>query len=189
MWSIANEPDPFTESAGAFFGKLRDYAKALDPSRPVTIASVHSPTDYTFDVVDVISINRYYGWYSQPGRLDAAAKLLSEELDQIHEKHKKPIIVSEFGADSIAGMHSDPPEVFTEEYQAALLRTYIEVIRSKSFTVGEHIWNLADFKTPQNYTRTVFNRKGLFTRDRRPKLAAHVVRQIWQSAKLSQEKE
>jgi len=185
MWSIANEPDPFTESAGDFFGKLRSHAKQLDPSRPVTIASVHSPADYTFDVVDVICVNRYYGWYTQPGRLDVAANKLSDELDQIHQKHRKPIIVSEFGADSIAGLHSDPPEVFTEEYQAALLRAYIEVIRSKEFTAGEHIWNLADFKTPQNYTRTVFNRKGLFTRDRRPKLAAHVVRQIWQAGQFA----
>lgn len=189
MWSIANEPDPFTESAGDFFGRLRAHAKDCDPSRPVTVAAIHSPADYTFDVVDVISINRYYGWYTQPGRLDVAAKKLSKELDDIYKKHRKPIIVSEFGADSIAGLHSDPPEVFTEEYQAALLRAYIEVIRSKPFTVGEHIWNLADFKTPQNYTRTVFNRKGLFTRDRRPKLAAHMIRQIWQSGRFSQSEE
>jgi beta-glucuronidase len=183
MWSIANEPDTFTESARDFFGKLRAHAKALDPSRPVTLAAMHVPTDYTFEVVDVISINRYYGWYFDPGQLDVAARKLSEELDAIHAQHKKPILVSEFGADSMAGLHSDPPEIFTEEYQAALLKSYIDVIRSKDFTVGEHIWNFADFKTPQTYTRTVLNRKGLFTRDRQPKLAAHVMRQLWQSGR------
>ncbi|MBI4832923.1 MAG: hypothetical protein HY801_15495 [Candidatus Lindowbacteria bacterium] len=64
-----------------------------------------------------------------------------------------------------------------------MLRAYIDVIRSKDFTVGEHIWNFADFKTPQNYTRTVLNRKGLFTRDRQPKLAAHMIRQLWRAGK------
>ncbi|UCD55982.1 MAG: glycoside hydrolase family 2 protein, partial [Candidatus Hydrogenedentota bacterium] len=137
----------------------------------------------TFGVVDVISINRYYGWYTDPGQIDLAAAKLSDELDRIHREHNKPILVSEFGADSIAGLHAEPPEIFTEEYQAELLRAYIHVIRSKDFTIGEHIWNLADFKTPQSYTRTVLNRKGLFTRDRQPKLAAHVVRHIWQSEK------
>lgn len=181
MWSIANEPDTFTESAADFFGKLADHARQLDPSRPVTLPTMHVPTDHTFGVVDVISINRYYGWYFDPGQIDVAAAKLSEELDRIHKKHNKPIIVSEFGADAMAGLHSDPPEIFTEEYQAALLRAYINVIRSKDFTVGEHIWNLADFKTPQGHTRTVLNRKGLFTRERQPKLAAHVIRQIWQS--------
>ncbi len=181
MWSIANEPDTFTESAGEFFGELADHARRLDPSRPVTMATMHAPVDYTYEAVDVIAINRYYGWYMNPGRIDIGAKRLSEELDAIRAKHKKPIIVSEFGADSMAGLHSDPPEIFTEEYQAEFLKAYIEVIRSKDYTVGEHIWNLADFKTPQSYTRTVHNRKGLFTRDRQPKLAAHVIRQLWRS--------
>ncbi|UCD58204.1 MAG: beta-glucuronidase, partial [Candidatus Hydrogenedentota bacterium] len=72
MWSIANEPDTFTEGAADFFGKLRAHAKELDPSRPVTLASMHSPADYTFGVVDVISINRYYGWYTDPGQIDLA---------------------------------------------------------------------------------------------------------------------
>ncbi|GAB4344803.1 MAG: beta-glucuronidase [Candidatus Abyssubacteria bacterium] len=183
MWSIANEPDTFTESAAEFFGALKAHAKQLDPSRPVTLAAMHVPKDHTYDVVDVISINRYYGWYFDPGQLDLAARKLSGELDRIHAEHKKPVLVSEFGADSVAGLHSDPPEIFTEEYQAAMLKAYIDVIRSKDFTVGEHIWNFADFKTPQNYTRTVLNRKGLFTRERHPKLAAHIVRQIWQSSK------
>ncbi len=179
MWSIANEPDGFTESAGEFFGKLADHSRGLDPTRPVTLATMHMPVDHTYAVVDVIAINRYYGWYMNPGRLDVAAKRLSDELDAIHAEHGKPIIVSEFGADAMEGLHSDPPEIFTEEYQAEFLKTYIRVIRSKDFTVGEHIWNLADFKTPQQYTRTVFNRKGIFTRDRRPKLAAHEIRRLW----------
>lgn len=179
MWSIANEPDTFTESAGEFFGELGAHAKRLDPTRPVTLATMHTPVDHTHGVVDVIAINRYYGWYMNPGRIDVAAERLSEELDAIHAKHKKPVLVSEFGADAVAGLHADPPEIFTEEYQAALLGAYIDVIRSKDFTVGEHIWNLADFKTPQSHTRTVLNRKGLFTRDRQPKLAAHVIRRLW----------
>jgi beta-glucuronidase len=180
MWSIANEPDGFTESAGEVFGKLADRARQLDPTRPVTLATMHMPVDYTFAVVDVIAVNRYYGWYMMPGKIEEAAKKLSDELDAIHAEHKKPIILSEFGADAMAGLHSDPPEIFTEEYQAELLKAYIKVARSKDFTIGEHIWNLADFKTPQQYTRTVFNRKGIFTRDRRPKLAAHEIRRLWE---------
>jgi beta-glucuronidase len=180
MWSIANEPDGFTESAGEFFGKLADRARQLDSTRPVTLATMHMPVDYTFAVVDVIAINRYYGWYMMPGKIEAGAKRLSDELDAIHAEHKKPIILSEFGADAMEGLHADPPEIFTEEYQAELLKAYIKVVRSKDFTIGEHIWNLADFKTPQQYTRTVFNRKGIFTRDRRPKLAAHEIRRLWQ---------
>ena len=38
------------------------------------------------------------------------------------------------------------------------------------------VWNFADFMTSQGVTRVVGNRKGLFTRQRQPKLAAHTVR-------------
>ena len=38
------------------------------------------------------------------------------------------------------------------------------------------IWNFADFMTKQEPGRTLGNRKGIFTRQRQPKIAAHVLR-------------
>jgi beta-glucuronidase len=46
--------------------------------------------------------------------------------------------------------------------------------------IGAHVWNFADFKTSQNILRAGgLNHKGVFTRDRRPKLAAHTLRRRW----------
>lgn len=43
-----------------------------------------------------------------------------------------------------------------------------------------HVWNFADFKTGQGVLRAgSMNLKGVFTRDRRPKLAAHALRKHW----------
>jgi beta-glucuronidase len=92
----------------------------------------------------------------------------------------KPLILTEFGADAIPGQHAQPPEMFSEEYQAELLERYIQLLRQKPYVVGEHIWNLCDFKTTQGITRPGgMNYKGVFTRDRRPKLAAHRLRALW----------
>ena len=55
----------------------------------------------------------------------------------------------------------------------------IKVMEAKKFVAGEHIWNFADFMTAQNHQRVMGNRKGIFTRDRQPKLAAHVVKRLW----------
>jgi beta-glucuronidase len=45
---------------------------------------------------------------------------------------------------------------------------------------GMHVWNFADFKTAQSILRTGgLNRKGVFTRERQPKMAAHFLRQRW----------
>jgi beta-glucuronidase len=41
------------------------------------------------------------------------------------------------------------------------------------------VWNFADFRTPQSPGRAVLNRKGIFTRDRQPKLAAHLIRDLF----------
>jgi beta-glucuronidase len=43
-----------------------------------------------------------------------------------------------------------------------------------------HVWNFADFKTGQGIIRMAgMNLKGVFTRDRRPKMAAHFLRSRW----------
>ena len=45
--------------------------------------------------------------------------------------------------------------------------------------VGEHVWNFADFATASAVARVDGNRKGVFTRERRPKAAAHALRRRW----------
>ena len=50
---------------------------------------------------------------------------------------------------------------------------------SDEFIAGEMPWNFADFATCQGPMRVGGNRKGLFTRDRRPKMAAHWFRERW----------
>jgi beta-glucuronidase len=72
--------------------------------------------------------------------------------------------------------------MFSEEFQAELLTRYMELFKTKPYIVGEHIWNLSDFKTSQAPLRMgSLNMKGIFIRDRCPKLAAHHVRELWRT--------
>nr|BBH92353.1 beta-glucuronidase [Thermogemmatispora argillosa] len=186
MWSLANEPATEEEGARAYFEPLLRLARQLDPQRrPLTIAlqMLATPaTDTVADLLDVIALNRYYGWYVHGGRLEAAQVLLRAELEEWRRRlPDKPILLSEYGADAIAGMHDEPPTMFSEEYQAALLQTYHEVLDACPAVIGEHVWNFADFQTGQSITRVQGNRKGIFTRERRPKLAAHLLRARWRA--------
>jgi beta-glucuronidase len=45
--------------------------------------------------------------------------------------------------------------------------------------VGEQVWNFADFQTAAGIARVDGNKKGVFTRDRKPKAAAHLLRARW----------
>lgn len=180
LWSVANEPHSKPPHAKPFFRELYDLAYALDGTRPVTLVSTIGLDEEAFEFCDLLCMNRYFGWYTQGGQLDEGLRQLSDDLDSLHQAFGKPLILTEFGADAIAGMHAQPPEMFSEEYQAELIARTIQVLRQKPFVVGEHVWNLCDFKTSQGIVRPgALNHKGVFTRDRRPKLAAQRLREIW----------
>jgi beta-glucuronidase len=190
MWSLANEPHSDHPEAAKSFRALFDLAKKLDQTRPVTLVSMLGVKEEAFEFLDVMCLNRYYGWYSQSGDLDAGLMELSKELDQLHDRYPKPVILSEFGADALSGWHALPPEMFSEEYQAEFLTRYIELTNTKAYVVGQHVWNMCDFKTSQAVFRVgAMNLKGVFTRDRRPKLAAYKLREMWHAPTISHPKD
>jgi len=128
---------------------------------------------------DVVSTNLYPGWYHLPGQVEAAKQDLRDTLNKMYDRFQKPIFITEFGADTIAGMHSLPAEQWSEEYQVELVMGSIEVLRDCDFVIGEHLWNFADFRTAQNFVRVGGNKKGVFTRDRHPKMVAHFLKKLW----------
>lgn len=184
MWSVANEPAANEAGAYEYFAPLVDLAKQSDPqSRPVTIVSMllgHPKEDTIFKLVDVVCLNRYYGWYESGGDLEVARHLLDLELRRWVELYAdKPIIFTEYGADTVAGLHDTTPTMFSEEYQVQYLQINHERFDACQNVVGEQIWNFADFQTYQGLMRVQGNKKGIFTRERKPKLAAHYLKERW----------
>jgi beta-glucuronidase len=182
-WSLANEPHSHRPAARGFFKKLVQTAKKLDQNRPVTLVSYIGLKEESFADYDLVCVNRYCGWYTESGNLAEGFRRLSEDLESIHKKYKKPIILTEFGADAIPGVHANPAEMYSEEYQAEMIEGYWKILSAKPYVAGAHVWNLCDFKTAQGTHRPAgMNFKGVFTRDRQPKLAAHVLRKLWKKA-------
>ena len=182
MWSIANEPDSTSEGAYEYFKPLFDLAREIDPQkRPCTLVSVMTPSpdkDVTCKLSDVICLNRYYGWYVSTTALDDAEVMLRKEL-QFWNTIGKPVVFTEYGADTILGFHDTTSVLYTEEYQVEYYEMYSKVFDSTDIVVGEQVWNFADFNTSQGLLRVQGNHKGLFTRDRKPKMAAHYFKQRW----------
>ena len=199
MWCVANEPAlekkgqaAFTgaekqgadeeHKAGAdFLGGLMDMARQMDPTRPATFVSVMGgPSDWMAKC-DVVCINRYFGWYTNIGDFPTALKYFGGEMDKLHQQYPdKPIVVTEFGADAIAGMHSGDGEMFSEEFQKQFVGAYLDVANQKGYVSGMMVWNFADFRTGQAIMRVGgMNLKGIFTQDRKPKMAAHLLHERW----------
>jgi beta-glucuronidase len=192
LWCVANEPmggpplgmgapiPKAVEAGMRFFRRMYAEAHRLDGTRPVTLVGVQGGPPDWHGLFDVVGINRYYGWYTQPGQLDEGAQVLAHELDALYRSFGKPIIITEFGADTLPGAHQKPAEMWTEAYQVEFLRRYLDVAAERPFMAGMHVWNFADFKTGQGTMCAAgMNFKGVFTRDRRPKMAAHFLRSRW----------
>ena len=57
--------------------------------------------------VDVICFNRYYGWYSDTGHTEVIKLQLSSNMQNWHKAFPtKPLIITEYGADTIPGLHT-----------------------------------------------------------------------------------
>ena len=193
MWCIANEPFPASlgltgDAEGrkaspesiTMFKELFTQVKKMDNTRPATLVGVMGGPAEWVGLGDVICLNRYYGWYTHSGDMAGGARLLGMELDGLHRRFNKPIIITEFGADTYPGMHAVQPEMFTEEFQTAFIKGYLDIAEQRDFVVGMHIWAFSDFKTSQAIMRIGgINYKGVFTRDRKPKAAAHYLRSRW----------
>ena len=121
---------------------------------------------------DFISLNRYYGWYVMGGMniVDAEAAFRREMDGWSMALHGRPMIFTEYGADTMPSEHKLPSVMWSQEYQ-----------NEYDFVKGELVWNFADFQTTEGIMRVNGNKKGIFTRQRQPKDAAFHFRARWTS--------
>lgn len=186
MWSLFNEPDAASsDDCIPYFEKVFNLCKELDvQKRPRSFAHIiasnpkHSKVSY---LCDVIMLNRYYGWYLMGGaELEDAMIALDAELSE-WDKIGKPVMFTEYGTDNYLGLTKIPAVMWTENYQVEYLEKYHEVFDRHDSIMGEQVWNFADFQTTEGIIRADGNKKGIFTRDRRPKMAAFELRRRWLS--------
>ncbi len=184
MWALSNEPDTSQEASEPYFKEIFSYARELDPqNRPLTLVNfMMAPygTCRAHQYVDVICLNRYYGWYMMGGlEMDNAGNMFAMEL-QGWSNEGKPIVITEYGADTMAGMHKLPSVQWSEEYQCEYLDQQHMAFDGCPAVVGEQMWNFADFQTWEGIMRVDGNKKGAFTRDRQPKMSAHHLKRRWE---------
>lgn len=187
MWCLANESALDEEGCYDYFKPIMDLAKELDPQkRPLTIVS-HILYDLNIEEshkvlaeLDVLCFNRYNGWYIATNDVQLVKPVIVNELTKWWEHHKKPLMYTEFGADTVCGLRESNPVVFTEEYQKMFYEVHGEAFDECPYFIGEQVWNFADFATRyDSVMRVAGNKKGIFTRERKPKMAAYTLKERW----------
>jgi beta-galactosidase len=147
--------------------ELNELCHRLDPSRLTTIANVSmtKTSSEMCQISDVLGYNQYLGWYS--GKIEDWGPW----LDQIHaELPGRGLNLSEYGAESVLGWHSDTPRVhdYTEEYQALVHEGALKAISQRPYLWGTFVWNMFDFASARRDEggSKGRNNKGLVTFDR-----------------------
>ncbi len=183
VWSVANET-PVSEPRTKFLRSLVDTARGLDSTRLVSAAmEVHvDPADNNHRIVDdpfgaytdLLSFNEYIGWYDG----------LPDKLKNIRWTlgYQKPVMISEFGADALQGLHGDATTRFTEEYQEDYYRQTLAMLSRMPQWRGATPWVLADFRSPRRPLPVIqdgWNRKGLIGENGTKKKAFYVLQEFY----------
>jgi beta-glucuronidase len=195
MWTLANEPSSYLSEAKTYLSTLVNFTRPIAAGRPLTfVTNQYFNGDHCVQFFDVICINRYIAWYKDYGRLDQITNNISQDISNWRNTYPtKPILVSEYGADTIPGLHNDPPLMFTEEYQKEFYSAYHDAFDNVSsllhpdtgYFIGELPWTMFDFAADQSIMRiSGINHKGLFTRQRQPKAAAFLIKSRYEQHEL-----
>jgi beta-glucuronidase len=193
FWSLSNET-PIQPGRTEFLKALAAYARQLDSTRLITSALNHTENsasegrnlrnlnDPVGEALDVLGLNQYLGWYE--GR--------PEDADRTNWQvaYQKPLIVSEFGADAVYGMHGDSETRFTEEYQANLFVHQLAMVQRMPGIAGLAPWVLMDFRSPRRPLPAIqdfYNRKGLISDRGQRKQAFYVLQKVYREKQKSTE--
>jgi beta-glucuronidase len=188
IWGFLNEAGTDQDYPRAVIGETVATLRSLDASRPVTYATMFALDDKHLDLVDIISINTYPGWYACED-VDDPVGCIKPRIDRciasIDERgfSGKPILISEIGAEALYGWRDAHNDFFTEEYQAKYLQTACQTALEHPRCCGIALWHFSDVRTYSGgrslgRPRT-FNNKGTLDEYRRPKTAYEVVRRVF----------
>jgi len=177
FWGLFNElfakegPDPTQLVA-----ELSMLAKSLDNTRLTTASSMTDGSTCNW-YTDLLSYNRYFGWYY------SNVSKIKTFLDSMHRvKPHNCLGLSEYGAGASIYQHAENPAqpiaggpFHPEEYQNYFHEYYWKAIKERPYLWATSVWNAFDFASDWREEGDVkgINDKGLVTHDRQTKKDAY----------------
>lgn len=200
LYGIGNECNTHNPEAAPFFRALADVIRAEDPTRLISYAALYGIIGPIADMVDVLGVNSYWGWYDQidapaaprttmgdatprPIDLSPMRRMLDDALAR---QQNLALLLTEFGADSVAGFHSRSRDLWSEDYHAELLRAIFALAETYPQIVGTFPFCFSDYRDPSKVHNGYWNElnlKGMVDYARRPKLAFTALADIYNNTR------
>lgn len=203
IYGIGNECNTGHPEAEPFFRKLAETIRSLDDTRLCSYAALYGNVGSLADIVDVLGVNSYWGWYDKIGGGKGLApdedwtasknKTMQPEpidlspmramLDKIlGKKQNLALLLTEFGADSVPGNYSRSRDLWSENYHAALLREILFLARDYPQINGTFPFCFSDYRDPSKYHNGYWNElnlKGVVDYQRCKKMAFNTLKKIY----------
>lgn len=185
VWSIGNET-PLSAPRHKFMGNMVAVARTEDDTRLVAAAlEIHTVgndvivDDPLGEKIDLASFNEYAGWYWE----------LSENLSKytFKIKYNKPVVITEFGGEALAGFHADAATRWSEEFQESLYVNQLAMLSKIDALRGMTPWIMVDFRSPRRqhpYYQDFWNRKGVLSETGEKKKAFFVLKNFYDKVEL-----
>lgn len=202
IYSIGNECNTANSETEAFFQKLANTIRAEDPTRLISYAALYGIVGPIADIVDVLGINSYWGWYDKilggkglapedSGFGDqGSVKKEPIDLTQMREmldkvlagKPNLAMFLTEFGADSVPGFFARGRDLWSEDYHADVLREIFALARDYPQIVGTFPFCFSDYRDPSKVPNGYWNElnlKGAVDYQRNRKLPFEALRKAY----------
>lgn len=200
IYGIGNECNVTHPEALPFFEKIAQTVKDSDKTRLIGYASLYGIVGNISHLVDIMGINSYFGWYGTFDMFEAEDKLpvvdgqvvaRKADVSPVHGLIEKvngeipedvPILLTEFGGDSVPGYYSSASELWSENYHADVVREYIKAAADHAYVVGTFAFAFTDYSDPSkplNGKWNGYNLKGMVTYEREIKLPYYAIKEAY----------
>ena len=190
IFGIGNECNVKHPEAMPFFEKIAETVRENDSTRLAGYAALFDLIGDIYKLVDILGVNSYYGWYDKiptfdiidtPEMKDGMIIPREADVSGLHSLMETvrglvpdtlPILLTEFGADSVPGYNSPANVFWSEEYHASVVRNYIKEAKKHNFIVGTFVFAFTDYSDPSkpvNGRWNGYNLKGMISYDRNHK--------------------
>lgn len=193
IWGFLNEGHSNSPETDTLYSELAEILRSARDGRLISYATMFPDDDRSLALADIISVNRYPGWYASNPDLPRPLKEIEAEMDRLLKSLAKrgfgnrPVLISEIGAGAIPGWHDTFHVHWSEEYQADYVRESCRVILGNPEFLGLAVWHFSDCRTYASARALCrprsLNNKGVLDEYRRPKLAYDVLKQAYSCQK------
>jgi len=187
IYSIGNECNTQNPEAEGFFRQLAATIREADPTRLISYAALYGIVGPIAEIVDVLGINSYWGWYNiiyggkgltpdgDVVEVGIDLKPMRDMLDGVLAGNRDLVLLlTEFGADSVPGFYSAGRQLWSEDYHRDLLREIFALAKDYPRIAGAFPFCFSDYRDPSKVHNGYWNElnlKGFVDYNRKPKLA------------------